>query len=1062
MVVSDLEAKIRVTAENAASAGLSKVESDIQKLERTAQKTGQTLDAVKAKYEQQVQAALKAGASVDSLAGSFLGADGKLRAADGRLVKISEGMGKVSDSAKKAAAEVENASARMNSALEKVNAVFGKIGTMLAGVGLTIGAGALLQTADAMAVLNNQVRQATANEAEYAAVKKDLLNISNRTKAEIEATTDLYVKSSRALKDYGYSQQQILTFTEATANAMTIGGVGAQQQAAALMQLSQALGSGVLQGDEFKSIAEAAPILLDTIAEYMGKSRAEIKKLGSEGKLTAEVVFEAISGASEKFAEQAAKMPLTFGQSLTILSNNWKSFVNGMMNDTGVMSVIANAVKMLADNLHIVVPAVAAVAAGFAATFVPAIAAATANMIAFNVALLANPIGLLVTAVVGAIALIATFGDEVDVLGDGFTNLHDVIRAAWELITETISAAVDTVGSVVDEIQERFSGVTDFLGNVVDKWLSLFESYRNFVLGIISGVVNAIIGYFVTCYQNVTAAWNNAPQFFSNLGNSIANIFLSAIEWMVNRAIDKINGLIGLANQAISFFGGSGLDPIKHVSFERRNDGGYGEQVKNNLTRDYVGEAAAAVRTRAQANKLNDAARAAVAQAQSGRGDGGRSAPAAGGGGGRGSRGGGRQEDPVAKWAAELAADKLAYQEKELLQGTHEKWSLARELEFWQAKLKLVDANSKAGLDIRRRILDLQNKLYDEQARAAEQRITAEANAAKHQIALAEQQADQMLATERITQSQRLEMDLTFEQQRFEIARNALQERLTLAEQDPERSPEKLAQLHEQMLELERQYQLKRNQIINGKENQDRKDNPSFMEALQDGKQNVWQHAQEQMSQAFTAMLNRTQSFRQAMGNMFRSIGQNFIQEVVTKPLMAQLRGALQQTAIWKMLFGTKSTMETAAVGETITKKAIETATVVKLEAKKAAAGGAASQAGIPYVGPMLAVAAMGTMMAAVMGLIGGGGGGSTSTTTTRIPSAAGGWDIPAGINPLTQLHEREMVLPAEHADTIRSMAGNGGGGGETIVINATGGDWIHKRDLAKLLRAMKRDFRFA
>lgn len=102
---------------------------------------------------------------------------------------------------------------------------------------------------------------------------------------------------------------------------MAIGGVQAQQQAAALMQLSQALGSGVLQGDEFKSIAEAAPILLDTIAEYMGKSRAEIKKLGSEGQLTADVIFKAISGASEKFGEQAAKMPMTMGQALTVFSN---------------------------------------------------------------------------------------------------------------------------------------------------------------------------------------------------------------------------------------------------------------------------------------------------------------------------------------------------------------------------------------------------------------------------------------------------------------------------------------------------------------------------------------------------------------------------------------------------------------------------------------------------------------------------------------------------------------------------------------------------------------------
>ena len=65
---------------------------------------------------------------------------------------------------------------------------------------------------------------------------------------------------------------------------MAVGGVGAQEQASALFQLSQALGSGRLQGDEFRTIAESAPIILDVVAQYMGKTRSEVKQLASEGK----------------------------------------------------------------------------------------------------------------------------------------------------------------------------------------------------------------------------------------------------------------------------------------------------------------------------------------------------------------------------------------------------------------------------------------------------------------------------------------------------------------------------------------------------------------------------------------------------------------------------------------------------------------------------------------------------------------------------------------------------------------------------------------------------------
>ena len=99
-------------------------------------------------------------------------------------------------------------------------------------------------------------------------------------------------------------------------------------------------------------------------------------------------------------------------------------------------------------------------------------------------------------------------------------------------------------------------------------------------------------------------------------------------------------------------------------------------------------------------------------------------------------------------------------------------------------------------------------------------------------------------------------------------------------------------------------------------------------------------------------------------------------------------------------------------------------------------------------------------MLAFITGF-GKGSGNSTSTTVTRIPSAAGGWDIPTGLNPMAQLHEEEMILPAEHANTIRTLSSNGNAQQQPIVIQTTGGDFIHKRDLAKLLKSMKRDYRF-
>ena len=1016
--MSDLEAKVRITVENHTKQGFDSAAADVDK------------------------AAEKIRGSGDNAAKGFKAAIGSMNETMRSFsVNVKSGFEAVGNQAQQAA--------------DKVRAEVGKIGSGLSGLtGLLAGlasvgfAKSMLDTADAMQTINSQVRQVTSSETEYLAVQRQLLDTANNTRASLESTANLYVSTSRALKDYGYTQQEILKFTEATNNAMTIGNVGAQQQAAALMQLSQALSSGLLRGDEFNSIAEAAPILLDTIAEYMGKSSKEIRKLGSEGKLTADVIFKAISGASEKFGEQAAKIPMTMGQALTVFSNNWQSMVSKLLNDSGTMSGIASVIKLIADNLTLVVPIVA----GFAV----AVTAATAQVIGLNVAMLANPFGIIAVAIGTVIGLIARFGNEIDVFGGGWSNLSDVIRAVWQLITETIGEAVGTVKS-------WFDGLTGWLGEKVGGWSSLFERVMSVISSAIGAYVNIYINTFATGWMLIKEAANNMPQFFANLGKTIGNVFISAIEWMINKAVGMINSMIDFANKAASMVGISGIEKLNKVQMGRMDDSGLGGRIHDSWKKDRAGAMANAVRERAADIHEADALKR--------RGNGGHAKtaqkkPGANQGGGKGGKsrsgGSGAAKDPMQAWEEEIKAQKLAHREMQRETLTHQEWDLAREAEYWQAKLATVDFNGKTGKEIRTKILALEDQLSKQSTEAKMNQVAEWEKLDKHKLEMEKDAADQALADGRISQLERLDLEIEFENRRYQIAYDALQERIALAEQDPTYSQTAIDKLKAQMGELGQGHERTQAKNEGKRENQRRKDVPNVMEMLQDGGKNVWQEAQQQMGQAFTAMLTRTQNFRTAMNNFFKSMGQTFIQEMVTKPLAGMMQRMVQESAIYKMIFGTRETLETAASAKTAATKATETTAVVGANATQAASGAAASQASIPYVGPILAVAAMAAMMAAVMGLMGGGGGGSsTSTTTTRIPSAAGGWDIPAGINPLTQLHENEMVLPAEHAQTIREMAGQQGGSDSTIIINSTGGDFIHKNDLAKLLKQMKRDFKF-
>lgn len=261
-------------------------------------------------------------------------------------------------------------------AIQSFMGTMGKLrALMAAGLGVQ-GFNQIVQMSDKMNTLNAQVKLVSKSTQEFTTAQRKLFEISQNTRGSLEATTTLYVRSSRALKDFGYSQQRVLNFTETLNKAMAVGGVGAQEQASALFQLSQALGSGRLQGDEFRTIAEAAPIILDTIAEYMGKSRAEIKALGSEGKITSEIIFKAMETASGKIAKEFEGMPLTFGQAMQQMENSTMKFVDEFAKTTGAFSGAAEMVSFLAKNFDTLSVVIGGVLVGQLAKYTASMATA--------------------------------------------------------------------------------------------------------------------------------------------------------------------------------------------------------------------------------------------------------------------------------------------------------------------------------------------------------------------------------------------------------------------------------------------------------------------------------------------------------------------------------------------------------------------------------------------------------------------------------------------------------------------------------------------------------------
>jgi hypothetical protein len=186
-----------------------------------------------------------------------------------------------------------------------------------------------------------------------------------------------------------------------------------------------------------------------------------------------------------------------------------------------------------------------------------------------------------------------------------------------------------------------------------------------------------------------------------------------------------------------------------------------------------------------------------------------------------------------------------------------------------------------------------------------------------------------------------------------------------------------------------------------------------------------------------------------------KSIVAEFVSKI-SQMVADWMAGELVKTGIAKSYSAMRVAIFGAEGKATVAEKSAEGAGVVSVNAAEAASGAAASVAPTPFIGPGLAASAFASVMAMVMG-------------AKSLFSAEGGFDIPAGVNPLVQAHAQEMILPAEQANAIREMTKNGGAGGDIHMHVHTQSVQDFKNFLAKnsdtlspALRNLRRNFGYA
>ena len=207
------------------------------------------------------------------------------------------------------------------------------------------------QTADEYNNLQARIKLVTGEGAAFESAFEGISGVAQRTSSNLAETGKLFTKLADAGKAMGVGQAEALALTETVNQAVQLSGASAESAKAGLTQLIQGFQSGVLRGDEFNSVMENSPRLARALADGLGVTTGELRKMAEAGQLSSETVIKALQGQSDAVASEFSKLPPTVGRAIQELSNSWTLYVGETDKATGASSAAAGAITALANNL---------------------------------------------------------------------------------------------------------------------------------------------------------------------------------------------------------------------------------------------------------------------------------------------------------------------------------------------------------------------------------------------------------------------------------------------------------------------------------------------------------------------------------------------------------------------------------------------------------------------------------------------------------------------------------------------------------------------------------------
>lgn len=358
--------------------------------------------------------------------------------------------------------------------------------------------------------LQNRLRNLTDGEAELAVVTDRLFEAANRSRTAFDATANIYVKLAQASKGLGFTQEQLLTVTEALNKAAIISGQGSEVSSGAVRQLSLALQTGTLNSRALRIILAELPTVAEAIEKQLGATGRELKKLGQEGKITGDVLISALVNASDDIEKKFAKVVPTISQSFAVLRNNFEKFLGEANEGAGITAKISQAILFLANHVDLLVRGATLLSSILIGELVgKAFNAVITGLHELTAAFLTNPLTELPAIIALAVGALVAFGDKLQVASDSAANLQDVFIVGFEEAIKQVHELADLIESFFHDADEEgqdaahgigtsFRDVLIFLATFVDSGLGLFQGLYNAVIEIFTGLPRAVADLAIT------------------------------------------------------------------------------------------------------------------------------------------------------------------------------------------------------------------------------------------------------------------------------------------------------------------------------------------------------------------------------------------------------------------------------------------------------------------------------------------------------------------------------------------------------------------------------------